>query len=148
MTGTSAPPSQEHAETPVLRLTSSSASPLRDASPIPLSTRRSRRIILSAVAELDSHVVEVVRRLSAAVGEGLVGVYLHGSAAMGAFVPSRSDVDVLAVTRGAIVTTEKLAVADALSESSLPCPGVGLEMSIVTLDATRTPSERPASNFT
>jgi hypothetical protein len=96
------------------------------------------------VAELDSYVVEVARRLSAAVAEDLVGVYLHGSAAMGAFVPSRSDVDVLAVTRGPIVTTEKLAVADALSESSLPCPGVGLEMSIVTLDVARTPSERPA----
>ena len=50
------------------------------------------------VAELDEYVVEVGRRLSTAVGEDLVGVYLHGSAAMGAFVPSRSDVDILAVT--------------------------------------------------
>ncbi len=63
---------------------------------------------------------------------------------MGAFVPSRSDVDVLAVTRGTIDATEKRAIADAVSESSLPCPGVGLEISIVTLEAASTPSERPA----
>jgi len=96
------------------------------------------------VAELDGYVVEVGRRLSTTVGEDLVGVYLHGSAAMGAFVPSRSDVDILAVSRATLATTLKLAVTDALSEIALRCPGVGLEMSIVTLDSAITPSDRPA----
>jgi hypothetical protein len=96
------------------------------------------------MAELDEYVVEVTRRVSAAVGEDLVGLYLHGSAAMGAFVPSRSDIDVLAVTRGTLATSAKLALAEALSETALRCPGVGLEISIVTLESARTPSDRPA----
>ena len=45
------------------------------------------------VAEIHDYVVEVARRLSAAMGKDLVDVYLHGSAAMDAFVPSRSDVE-------------------------------------------------------
>lgn len=57
----------------------------------------------------------------------LVGVHLQGSAAMGAFVPTRSDIDVLVVARGPLSAPTKAAVAHALSESSVPCPGVGLE---------------------
>jgi predicted nucleotidyltransferase len=78
----------------------------------------------------------------------LVGVYLHGSAAMGAFVPTRSDVDVLVVAQGPLSAPTKAAVADALSESSLPCPDVGLEMSVVTLESARTPSDAPSSSST
>ena len=96
------------------------------------------------MAQLDVYVAEVTRRLSVAVGDDIVGVYLHGSAAMHAFVPSRSDVDVLAVTRSALVSPTKRAVADAISEAALPCPGVGLELSIVTLDVARSTSARPA----
>lgn len=97
-----------------------------------------------SMPELDEYVSEVARRVSTALGDDLVGVYLHGSAAMGAFVPSRSDVDVLVVSKGPLATVVKLAVAAELSEAALPGPGVGLEMSIVTLDSTRTPSDRPA----
>jgi predicted nucleotidyltransferase len=96
------------------------------------------------VAELDAYVAEVTRRLAVAVGDDLVGVYLHGSAAMQAFVPSRSDVDVLVVTRSALASHTKHAVAEALSEAALPCPGVGLELSIVTLDVARSTSDSPA----
>jgi streptomycin 3"-adenylyltransferase len=96
------------------------------------------------MAEVDAYLRELKARLIQILSDDLVGVYLHGSAAMGAFVPSRSDIDVLAVTKGRLSVPTKAAVADALSEASLPCPGVGLEMSIVTVDSVRTPSDAPA----
>jgi hypothetical protein len=63
---------------------------------------------------------------------------------MGAFVPSRSDVDVLAVTRDTLAASVKKVVAKGLSDVALPCPGVGLEMSIVTVESAQTPSDSPA----
>jgi streptomycin 3"-adenylyltransferase len=99
--------------------------------------------IVAAVAELPEYLDELVSRTFSALGEGLVGVYLHGSAAMEAFVPSRSDVDVLAVTASAPSPTTKLALANSLSEAALPSPGVGLELSVVTALSASTPSEAP-----
>jgi predicted nucleotidyltransferase len=96
------------------------------------------------VNELQSYTAGVVGPLSAALGDDLVAVYLHGSAAMDAFVPTRSDVDVLVVTDGPVGADAKSVLAERLSESSLPCPGVGLELSIVTSLAARTPSDAPA----
>jgi streptomycin 3"-adenylyltransferase len=89
---------------------------------------------------LDEYLRELSRRVSAVLRSQLVGVYLHGSAAMGAFVPSRSDVDVLVVSRDSLTTEAKKALIDSLSEPMLPCPGVGLELSVVTLRVARDPS--------
>lgn len=86
---------------------------------------------------------ELVSRTATALDAYVVGVYLHGSAAMGAFVPSRSDVDVLAVTVSALTFATKRALADSLSEAAMPCPGVGLEMSVVTALSAKTPSSAP-----
>lgn len=81
--------------------------------------------------------------LRSTLGGDLVGVYLHGSAATGTFQPERSDVDVLAVCSRTATEAEKKLLADALSEPALPCPGVGLEFSLVTLDVCGRPAERP-----
>ncbi len=92
---------------------------------------------------LGGYLRDLVRRISATLGRDLLGVYLHGSAAMGAFVPSRSDVDVLVIARCPIPAEVKAVLADSLSERALPCPGVGLELSVVTLEAARGPREAP-----
>jgi hypothetical protein len=91
-------------------------------------------------SELASYADEVVRRLSC-LGDNLVGIYLHGSAAMNAFIPSRSDVDLLVVTDGPVDRPTRLRIADALSERALPCPGVGLEVSIVQRRSVSLPSD-------
>jgi streptomycin 3"-adenylyltransferase len=78
------------------------------------------------------------------MGDDLLGLYLHGSAAMGAFEPARSDIDVLGVSHGPLSSETRRAIADAVSESALPCPGLGLEMSIVTTRSARAPSDAPA----
>ena len=75
-----------------------------------------------------------VSDLAAALGDfrsDLVGVYLHGSAVLGGFRPTGSDVDVLAVVR----ESGPVAVQQAMGEVIVGvggCPGAGLEMSVIT----------------
>src|SRR5688572_23755637 len=65
------------------------------------------------------------------LSEDLVGVYLHGSAAMGCFNPARSDVDLLAVIERAMSAVEKQRVAKLLlQQSGKPYP---LEISFLKL---------------
>lgn len=63
---------------------------------------------------------------------GLVGVYLHGSAVLGGFRASGSDVDVLAVIAGPASRSDQQAMGEAVAASAVRCPGTGLEMSVIT----------------
>ena len=65
--------------------------------------------------------------------ETLVGLYLHGSGAMGGWHDRLSDVDVLAVVGRRLTSDEKPAVAASLA--GWPAPGAGLECSIVALSS-------------
>ena len=57
------------------------------------------------------------------LGNNLVGIYLHGSLAMGCFNPQRSDVDLLVVTRvGMAVETKRDIVQYLLASSLSPSP--------------------------
>jgi predicted nucleotidyltransferase len=57
-------------------------------------------------------------RLRAALGEALVGVYLHGSIVLGGFNPDLSDLDVLAVARRRTTTREKRRLIEILADAS------------------------------
>jgi streptomycin 3"-adenylyltransferase len=70
----------------------------------------------------------------------LVGIYLHGSLAMGCYHPRRSDIDFLVVTDGPLQLGRKREMARAMLEIDAAAPGGGLEMSVVT----RAAAERPA----
>jgi predicted nucleotidyltransferase len=74
---------------------------------------------------------QVTERPRAALGEKLVGVYLHGSAALGDFLRGQSDIDVVAVSDGPLTDQEAGAVVERLSSESLPCPARGLELHVV-----------------
>src|ERR1700682_1826489 len=53
----------------------------------------------------------------------LVGVYLHGSLAMGCFNPQRSDIDLLVVTHNDMAVETKRDIVQYLLTCSLsPCP--------------------------
>jgi predicted nucleotidyltransferase len=76
-------------------------------------------------------------RLAAVVDEcvgagGLVGVYVHGSAVLGGFRPERSDVDVLVVVANPGPADRQAALGAALLAAAYPCPGTGLELSVIT----------------
>jgi streptomycin 3"-adenylyltransferase len=84
--------------------------------------------VVGGVADAVAHAV----RLAAVVRRrrpDLIGVYLHGSAALGGFGPG-SDVDVLIVVeRGDPASQRSLGEAIAAVAG---CPGTGLELSVIT----------------
>ena len=75
---------------------------------------------------------EHVGALERILGAKLVGVYVHGSAAMGGFDPARSDLDYLAIVESPLDARERKALADAfLQLHGTSGFGKGVEMSIV-----------------
>ena len=63
------------------------------------------------------------------LGDNLVGVYLHGSLAMGCFNPERSDIDILVITMHSMTVETKRTIAEILLRSSMaPFP---IEISLI-----------------
>lgn len=84
------------------------------------------------VFEQISGAVDIWKRL---LGEELVGVYLHGSIALNAFQPDSGDIDLLAVTKGALSVSHKLEIAkELIAIDRRPRP---LEVSAVKLEDAR-----------
>ncbi|WP_165367822.1 aminoglycoside adenylyltransferase domain-containing protein [Phytoactinopolyspora endophytica] len=90
------------------------------------------------------YVGDVASVMSTVLGPELVGVYLHGSAALGGYDPRRSDVDILVVSKGPLTATQQSAAGERLAQECLPCPAHGLELSVVTLPITQHPTAQPA----
>ena len=77
--------------------------------------------------------VELDRQVRSVVGGRLVATILHGSAALGGFVPDRSDVDVLMLIEPPDISAKVLQVlAEQIHVAADGCPGVGLELSLVS----------------
>ncbi|MBB5180949.1 streptomycin 3'-adenylyltransferase [Planomicrobium koreense] len=74
-------------------------------------------------SKLDGFLSEVIGKTTNIVEEGIVGVYVHGSLAMGGFNPGRSDIDLLIITeqRLALKTQRQLAKLF-LAHSKKPFP--------------------------
>lgn len=71
--------------------------------------------------------------------DGLVqAAYLHGSAALGGWLPS-SDVDILFIAADDITAGKLDLVARSLADSRRACPGRGLECSVVSRSAAAAP---------
>jgi len=86
----------------------------------------------------------VVSTLGEHLGSELVGVYLHGSLAMGAFDPGRSDIDILAVCTSPLAPRRRVQLGEALAAIPRPPSGSDLELSVVTSAAVRTLSAAPS----
>ena len=65
------------------------------------------------------------------LGENLVGVYLHGSLAMGGFNPAKSDLDLLVVVEDAVMDETKIKFLRQVVKLNEEAPAKGIEMSIV-----------------
>jgi hypothetical protein len=95
------------------------------------------------VVTLDAYLSELSRRLHDVLGDALVGVYAGGSYALGAYEPGRSDVDVTAVTAGALAPEVKQAVVERVRHEALPCPARGLELVVYPLATARAGGGEP-----
>jgi Nucleotidyltransferase domain len=80
--------------------------------------------------------------IESALGEDLRAVYLTGSAAVGAYVPGRSDLDILVAVDGADRQSLERLVATSAHEG-LPCPARKLELVVYELAALAHPGKRP-----
>lgn len=65
-------------------------------------------------------------------GSNLLGVYLHGSLAMGCFNPRKSDIDLMLAVEDEPTDEEKLAFMQQVAAMNEEAPAKGLELSIVT----------------
>lgn len=74
---------------------------------------------------------QIVDSLQLLLGDNLVGIYLHGSLAMGSFNPESSDIDFLIIVGSKLDVRIKRAIIHSLLELSKSVPKNGLEMSIV-----------------
>jgi hypothetical protein len=93
---------------------------------------------------VDQYLTTLAARVAEALGDNLVGAYLHGSAVLGGFHPDRSDADVLVVVHHSLSSQDRHELASQLNSQALPVPAVTLEMSVVTLDSVRHPSAAPS----
>lgn len=88
---------------------------------------QAQRAYLDALAEA----------LEEVLGQQLVGVYVHGSIALGGFHPKTSDIDVLGICTQSVSSDTKAIIASKLLE--LAPPARGLEFSLLTRQATQEP---------
>jgi predicted nucleotidyltransferase len=93
--------------------------------------------------ETQSYLDRVVSTLGDHLGSGLIGVYLHGSLAVGAFHPGRSDIDVLAICAEPLSSEARRKLGEALRAIPTPGSGADLEFSLVTEEAARAASSAP-----
>jgi streptomycin 3"-adenylyltransferase len=63
--------------------------------------------------------------------DNLVGIYLHGSMAMGCFNPIKSDVDLLVIVDHIPTNQQKEKLMDVILELNNEAPAKGIEMSLV-----------------
>ena len=82
---------------------------------------------------LDTFAAETVRIL----GDRLTGVYLHGSAVMGCFNGSKSDIDLLVVTKDGLSSPVKRQYMDMAVQMNEQAPAKGIEFSILREDVCR-----------
>jgi predicted nucleotidyltransferase len=94
--------------------------------------------------EVRSYLDQVVSTLTIHVGAELIGVYLHGSLAMGAFHPGRSDIDIIAVCAEPLHRERRMVLGEALAVIPTPPSGGDLEFSLVTEAAVRARSAAPS----
>ena len=62
------------------------------------------------------------------LGDNLIGIYLHGSAAMGCYNEKKSDIDLLVVVKEAIPDNIKYRFMDMVAELNTYAPPKGIEI--------------------
>lgn len=89
------------------------------------------QIDIRAPQEVIDLLAETVEGFRGRLGGRLVGVYLHGSLAMGCFNPVASDVDVLVIVKGPVATVEREDFARFMLGLAPKAPPKGFGLSVV-----------------
>lgn len=81
--------------------------------------------------DINKLIEQVVYDYRTILGDGLVGIYLHGSLAFECFNPEKSDVDFIVVVNKPLTINEKIALIRSLLVLDPKAPTKGFEMSVV-----------------
>ncbi|KAI1021880.1 hypothetical protein LB504_007363 [Fusarium proliferatum] len=87
---------------------------------------------------------ELVKRLTDHLKDQLVGVYLFGSASYDAYEPGLSDLDVQAIVKSPLETSEKESIISRLTQQNLPCPATKLEFVVYAQGSVNPANRHPA----
>jgi len=85
--------------------------------------------------EVSSFGGQKAEHLGSVLGDGLVGVYFVGSAALGGYVPGQSDLDVVAVCEKPIPPGRRPQMAEKVFALTADCPARGLEFTLYRREA-------------
>jgi len=91
--------------------------------------------------DIKRYLSDVHRVLHNALLDNFIGLYLHGSLAMGAFLPSRSDIDIIATLDWPLSDMQREELRHAASKVPLPSIVSGLDLTLLTTKTARHPSE-------
>lgn len=89
------------------------------------------------------YLAQLVARLSGALGERLLAVYVVGGVAFGDYRPGRSDLDIYVIVDAPLDEAEKRAVAERCSHRALTCPARRLELVVISARAAQQPGPAP-----
>jgi hypothetical protein len=100
--------------------------------------------VAGGAGPLEAYPAAVAGGLARVLGPALVGVYLHGSAALGGWSGEHSDIDLLGVVARPLDRRVKRVLSARLNHPSLVCPArAGLELSLVSAAVAADPPRRP-----
>lgn len=94
--------------------------------------------------DVQRYLDEMVKRLTHHLKDQLVGVYLFGSAGYDAYQPGLSDLDVQAIVKSPLETSEKEAIIYRLTQQNLPCPATKLEFVVYAQGSVNPANRHPA----
>ena len=80
---------------------------------------------------MDTVINSFVEKSKEFLQDNLIGIYLHGSAVMGCYNPTKSDIDLIVVVKDSIEDSVKRTFMDMVIELNEKGPAKGIEMSIV-----------------
>ena len=98
-------------------------------------------------ALLNDYLHSVVSTCHSELGDNLFALWSVGSLVGDDFLPDRSDLDLLAVSSGAVSQGAKDRLAQGLSHRSLPCPALGLDLLFYRFSEVTTVTRRPVYEF-
>lgn len=84
-----------------------------------------------ASLDIDTLINSFVEQSKDILQDNLVGIYLHGSLAMGCFNPQKSDIDLIIVVNEHLSDSIKKEYLDMVVEHNTKAPKKGIEMSVV-----------------
>lgn len=88
--------------------------------------------------DIKSFIDKLVAKLKSYLDNNLVGIYLHGSLAIGSYYRPKSDIDLLVVVHNKLKPPEREIIAKIIAEHSLSRPTVGdAELSIILTETAK-----------